>query len=440
MGRHDPTTDIAAMQALFPAAVQAARTLGQDASLVTQLNAAIPKIRPFARTDTATQTNLLSPSDDAAGADMLAPSYDPAATKRNTENIGLEPVWPYGLIGDSGSLTDLAKRTWTNRPNKQANDWSNDPIQAARLGLGSDVASTLTGLTKKYQTLPSGLATFVGNEPYAEQQGVAAAALSEALVQDYDGLVRIAPALPSGWNADGTVFIHGGSKVSVQVQGGTVSTVGINAGSTGTINVRNPWPGQRVQVVDGSDETAVVVATTTASQLAIPAVSGKSYLVQRASDPVHGRTVAAVSGAPATQARTLGSVSIGLTAGTKLVSAASERCLDDPGANTTAGTQMDIWDCGNGANQQWTFNADKTLTVLGKCLDANAGGTTPGTKVIIWNCSGAANQQWTLNSDGSIRGVASGLCLDVATGATANGTKIQLWTCSGSANQTWTKG
>jgi hypothetical protein len=48
-------------------------------------------------------------------------------------------------------------------------------------------------------------------DAYAEQQGVVAAALGEALVQDYDGLLRIAPALPSGWDADTTVYIQGGA-------------------------------------------------------------------------------------------------------------------------------------------------------------------------------------------------------------------------------------
>ncbi|WP_405669900.1 RICIN domain-containing protein [Streptomyces sp. NBC_01530] len=435
---HDPTTDIAAMQALFPATVQAAQTLGQDADLVTQLNAAIPRIRPFARTDASTQSQVLTPANDAAGNDVIAPSYDPTATKHNTENIGLEPVWPYNLIGDSGNMSDLAKRTYTNRPNKLANDWSNDPIQAARLGLGDEVASTLTALTKKYQKLPSGLATFVGCEPYGEQLGVASAALGEALIQDYDGLLRIAPALPSGWDADGTVYVQGGHRVSVQVHGGTITTVGINAGSTGTMNVRNPWPGHRVQVVDGGDESTVVVAATSAAQISIPVTNGHSYLVQQPSDPVSAHTVVSVTGTPATQMRTLGSASIGLPATSKLVSAASGRCLDDPGASTTAGTQVDIWDCDGGANQQWTYTSGRALTTKGLCLDAYQSGKTPGTKVILWNCSGSSNQQWTPQPDGTVKSVQSGLCLDVTNGATTNGTPMELWNCSASANQRWT--
>ncbi|WP_328461834.1 RICIN domain-containing protein [Streptomyces sp. NBC_00448] len=438
---HDPTTDIAAMQALFPATVQAARLLGQDADLVTRLDAAIPEIRPYARTDAATRTQLLTPADDAAGADVIAPSYDPAASAHNSENVGLEPVWPYGLIGDASPLTDLAKRTYADRPDKLTNDWSNDPLQAARLGLGSEVASTLTGITEAYQKLPSGLATFVGNEPYAEQQGVVAATLDEALVQDYDGLVRIAPALPPGWDADGTVFIQGGSKVSVQAHGGVVTTVGINAGSTGAIKVRNPWPGHQIQVVDGTDEKTVVVASTGNAQISVPAVAGSSYLVQQVADPVGARPVAAVTGTPATQARTLGPVTIGLLPGGPVVGAASGRCLDDPGAVTAPGTKVDIWDCDGSVNQTWTRERHGTLTVQGMCLDASDGGTAPGTAVVLWTCTaGAADQQWTLGPDGTIRNTASGLCLDVTNAGTANGTPAELWTCNGGGNQQWATG
>jgi hypothetical protein len=145
-----------------------------------------------------------------------------------------------------------------------------------------------------------------------------------------------------------------------------------------------------------------------------------------------------VTGTPATQMRTLGSASIGLPATSKLVSVASGRCLDDPAGSTTPGVQVDIWDCGTGTNQQWTYTSGKALTTKGLCLDANSGGTTPGTKVILWTCKGSANQQWAPQPDGTIRGVQSGLCLDVTNGATTNGTPMELWTCTASANQRWT--
>ncbi|ESP96203.1 Endo-1,4-beta-xylanase A [Streptomyces sp. GBA 94-10 4N24] len=117
---------------------------------------------------------------------------------------------------------------------------------------------------------------------------------------------------------------------------------------------------------------------------------------------------------------------------------ASGRCLDVPNSSTTDGTQLQLWDCSGGTNQQWTYTAAGELRVYGdKCLDA--GGTGNGAKVQIYSCWGADNQRWRLNSDGSIVGVQSGLCLDAAGAGTANGTVIQLYSCSNGSNQRWTR-
>ncbi|MEV7968407.1 ricin-type beta-trefoil lectin domain protein [Sphaerisporangium sp. NPDC088356] len=123
-----------------------------------------------------------------------------------------------------------------------------------------------------------------------------------------------------------------------------------------------------------------------------------------------------------------------------LRSTASGRCLDVPAQSQANGTQVAIWDCNGGTNQQWNLTSGKQLQVYGtKCLDAEAGGTTPGTKVVIWDCGNGTNQQWNLNADGTVTGVQSGLCLDVTGEATANGTLVQLWTCTGGANQKWSR-
>ncbi len=103
-----------------------------------------------------------------------------------------------------------------------------------------------------------------------------------------------------------------------------------------------------------------------------------------------------------------------------------------PNQSQTAGTQVDLWDCNGGTNQQWTATSAGELRVYGSdCLDASGQGTAPGTKVDIWPCDGGANQQWTVNADGTITGVQSGLCLDATGGGTANGTLVELWTCNG---------
>lgn len=53
---------------------------------------------------------------------MIAESYLPDAKNHNGENIGLETVWPYDLIGDTSPLSPLAKRTFEHRPFKGVAD------------------------------------------------------------------------------------------------------------------------------------------------------------------------------------------------------------------------------------------------------------------------------------------------------------------------------
>jgi hypothetical protein len=192
---NDPTSDVVAMQVFFPIAVRAAQTLGVDPDLVNQLNAAIPRIRPWPRTNVGSQTQLLGPESDAAGNNMIGLSAEPTAPRRNSENIGLEAVWPYSLIGDSGPNTALGRRTFTNRSYVNSNTWSNDALHAARLGLPNDMRTALLAAIRSYQVYPSGMASFTGqraNEPYIEHSRVVAAAVAEGLVQQYDGLLRIA--------------------------------------------------------------------------------------------------------------------------------------------------------------------------------------------------------------------------------------------------------
>jgi O-glycosyl hydrolase len=120
-----------------------------------------------------------------------------------------------------------------------------------------------------------------------------------------------------------------------------------------------------------------------------------------------------------------------------IVGAGSGRCVDVPNQSQTAGTQVELWDC----NEQWTSTSSHELRVYGgACLDASGAGTAPGTKVDIWTCNGGSNQQWTFNANGTITGVQSGLCLDATGNGTGNGTLLELWTCTGAGNQKWTRG
>jgi hypothetical protein len=141
-----------------------------------------------------------------------------------------------------------------------------------------------------------------------------------------------------------------------------------------------------------------------------------------------------------------GVTSGGSTGGTTgaLHAVGAGKCLDVPNSSTTAGTQVQIWDCGGGANQVFTRSSSNQLTVYSGgsqlCLDASNKGTTNGTKVITWSCNGQNNQQWNFNSNGTITSALSGLCLDVTGASTSNGALVELWSCNGGSNQQWTLG
>ncbi|MGH9400890.1 MAG: glycosyl hydrolase family 95 catalytic domain-containing protein [Terriglobia bacterium] len=309
----DPTTDIAAANALYPATIKAAKLLGKDPDLVRRLQTALSEIPPFPRTQAVGPRTLLPPSADADGEDVIAESYLPNAKNHNAENIGLEPVWPYNLIGDTSPLFDLAKRTYEHRLFSGVADWSFDPIQAARLGLSDEVKKMLVKITERSQHSINGLANWDKQygEFYIEQVGVVAATLQEALVQDYDGLIRIAPAVPPGWDIDGSVYVRGKTKVDVQVRNGAVTTAVVEAGATQEFRIRNPWPDQQVDIISG--RTGAMIAKKDADSIVVfRGTAGTRYLVERHDALLPRRRFAPVRGRPAVTAKRLGQVQIGL--------------------------------------------------------------------------------------------------------------------------------
>jgi alpha-L-fucosidase 2 len=312
----DPMTDLAARRALYAATIEAASRLQIEPALVAQLRAAATKIPDLPRTSIAAPTVLLTRNDDAHGQDVLANSHDPQAKIHNVENIGLEPLWPYMLIGDTSPQFELARRTYLHRPNKSGIDWSFDPVDAARLHLGDEVRSTLLSITQANQHYINGFAKWGGDgkEFYVEQSAMVALALQEALVQDYDGIIRIAPAVPSGWDFDGSVAVREGARVFVQTRGGIPITVGVAVKNDQALKIRNPWPGSAVAIRNAATGS-VVAKPSTDSVLSFRAVAGTTYqLTRSAGQPIDAsKTVfKPVEGTPAVAARKLGGVQIGL--------------------------------------------------------------------------------------------------------------------------------
>jgi len=118
----------------------------------------------------------------------------------------------------------------------------------------------------------------------------------------------------------------------------------------------------------------------------------------------------------------------------------SNRCIDIPSANAVDGARLQLWDCNGTGAQRWTFNADGSITALGKCMDVSGGSTANGAAVQLWTCNGTGAQKFTLSAAGDLVNTQANKCVDVTNAGTANGSKLQLWQCTGGSNQKWRRG
>ncbi|NQX13709.1 ricin-type beta-trefoil lectin domain protein [Microbacteriaceae bacterium VKM Ac-2855] len=171
-----------------------------------------------------------------------------------------------------------------------------------------------------------------------------------------------------------------------------------------------------------SPSPTITTATGTAESIAVPTTPGTYRLFTldstgAASSPSTGviwRTTAAPVDATITETR-------------------AGRCIDVGASDSRAV----LADCDSGADQKYTYTADRELRVLGKCLSAEGGSRSLATPAMVATCTGSVDQKWELISNGNIVGVGAGLCLDGLGGGSTSGTRIGLWSCSDAINQVW---
>lgn len=74
-----------------------------------------------------------------------------------------------------------------------------------------------------------------------EAMGVFACAVNEALMQSWDGVIRVAPAMPAGRNARFTLHTVGGFVVSCEIENGTALWIDIRSLRGQQLSVEIPW-------------------------------------------------------------------------------------------------------------------------------------------------------------------------------------------------------
>jgi alpha-L-fucosidase 2 len=134
------------------------------------------------------------------------PVLRPAATfqkPNNVENTELYAVYPYRLYGVGLPDLDLARRTFDQRRFPGPKCWSQDPIDAALLGLtdlaAKDVTANLTNSGARFQAFWKPEHDW---QPDFDDGGAGQQALQWMLMQCDGRQIRMLPAWPAAWSAD----------------------------------------------------------------------------------------------------------------------------------------------------------------------------------------------------------------------------------------------
>lgn len=149
----------------------------------------------------------------AADSSRILPAvrFDPS--RQNIENPELYAVFPYGIYGLGKPGLDIARRTFSERPQKSWHGWHQDAIQAALLGeTGEARRMVADNFSNKHAG--SRFPAFWGPNydwlPDQDHGSVSMLALQRMLVQSDASGTRFLPAWPRGWDVDFKVHLTGG--------------------------------------------------------------------------------------------------------------------------------------------------------------------------------------------------------------------------------------
>jgi hypothetical protein len=270
-------TDLAAVRTLFPIAIQTSQALGVDANLRTTWQTVLDHLVPY-------------PTD---ATDYL-PHEPPISATHNNENVVCELIWPYSVTGIGAPDYQRAVSSWNHRPFPYGNVWSNDAIQAARLGLGDAAYQGMKTMLGKYQNYPNG---FTNNtNGVFEYFGVHLSVMNESLLQSYNDKIRVFAALPNDATLVTrlTLAAKGGFLVTSEREGGEIKYVGIKSLNGNAATVVNPWGTTPVQVRREPDNA--IALTSSSAEFTFPTSSNAVYVVERTAKPLSRYVYSRVTG------------------------------------------------------------------------------------------------------------------------------------------------
>jgi hypothetical protein len=197
----------------------------------------------------------------------------------------------------------MALNGWINRTYPYGDVWSNDAIQAARLGLGDEVLSGMKRVTRTYQSYPNGLTNDANG--HFEYLGTHLSAINESLLQSYNDKVRVFPAIPNdpGFVGRFTLLARGGFLVSSEYESKDIKYVALKSLYGNPVTIVNPWGSARARVRRAVDNTAVL--TTAEQEFTFNTASNTVYIIERMADPLSNHTHKRLTGTTNNDAKQL---------------------------------------------------------------------------------------------------------------------------------------
>jgi hypothetical protein len=338
-------TDLAAVRSLFPIAIQVSTQLGLDSNLRPEWQNILNNLVAY-------------PQESSA----YVPHQPPISQTRNNENVASELIWPYNITGIGSGDYQTALNTWNRRPFPYGNVWSNDAVQAARLGLGDQAFNGMKTMLQKYQNYPNG---FTNNtNGVFEYHGVHLSALNESLLQSYNDKIRVFPAAPTNSSFVGkfTLLAKNGFLVSSEREANETKYVGVRSQWGATARVVNPWGTQQVRVRRASDNA--ILLTTTSAEFEFATAANTVYVVERTAKPLTSYATTRLTGT-----QNQGAKSLSGTASTLGLNGTASGLVNDTVAtydsNWYVTTNRGYGDYNNDTHHSNTVNAAASYTFTG---------------------------------------------------------------------------